>query len=218
MHDSGVDQLIKKVRTEALDKVAEERERVLKATEEKAQAIIAQAKKEASDIINDAKAFSDRERTKLRSELELAARDFSISLCERLKEQMFFPAIKKGVRATLKEPDFLKEVLKRLVVEFIKDNPSSLDVLVPKELKTTLSAFFASAIFDDLDGESDIRLVDEEGIEGFALIKRGEHYVWDFRTETISRELIRLIEPSLRKYFVAQAQKPLVEPAKPAMV
>jgi V/A-type H+/Na+-transporting ATPase subunit E len=202
--ETGIDQLIERVKTESIDKAKAERADLIKQAEHEAQAIIQAAHAKAEALLRDTQAHINKEKKALARELELAARDFSVRLSERLREQMFFPVIKESVRATLKQPDFLKEVLERLIVEYVKENPCNLDVLVPKELRVTLAAFFAGAVFDRLDKNADIRLLDEHGIEGFALIKRGEHYVWDFRAETIALELMRLVEPSLRKYFTAQ--------------
>ena len=201
--DSGIDQLIDRIRKDAIDKSTSERDDILKRAENDAQAIIEKARAEAERLVDDARSFVAREKRKMAAELELSARDFSVKLADRLKDQLFFPAIKENVRITLREPMFLKEVLERLIVEYVKSNPCNLDVLVPKELKTTLATYFAGAIFDALDNNCDLRLIDEEGIEGFALLKRGEHYVWDFRVDTIAEELLRLIEPSLRKYFMS---------------
>lgn len=214
----GVDQLIERVKTEGIEKAKDERAHLLKAAEREAADIIASAQARAQDILQEAQRAIAKEKRVMASELELAARDFSLRLTERMREQMFFPIIKETVRATLKQPDFLKEVLQRLMVEYVKENPPNLDVLVPKELKVTLSAFFAGAVFDRLDKNADIRLIDEEGIEGFALIKRGEHYVWDFRVDTIALELMRLVEPQIRKYFLTKPKVAVVEADKQVMV
>lgn len=206
--ESGIDQLIDRVKKEAIDKAKDDSLNLVKLAEQKAKTIIDQAKEDAHIMLEQARALINQEKRLMVSELQMAARDASVKLTEKLKEQMLFPIIKEHVRATLKQPDFLREVLQRLITECVKESPASLDILVPKELKTTLAAFFAGAVFDKLDQNSDIRLIDEEGIEGFALIKRGEHYVWDFRADTISLELMRLVEPSLRKYFTAPEKSP----------
>lgn len=201
--ESGIDQLIQRVRSEGVEKAQNQSEEIIDEAERRARAIIEDAHRNAQKIISDAMVSKSDDKRLLGRELEFAARDFSLKIGERLKEQFYFPNIRESVRATLKEPDFLKQVLSRLIVEYVRDNPCNLDVLVPKELKTTLAAFFASGVFDRLDNDCDIRLLDEEGLEGFVLIRRGEHYVWDFRVDTIAEELTRLVEPSLRKYFTA---------------
>lgn len=215
--DSGVDQLIERVKSEGIEKAERARDDILKKAEADAKAMLDAARAKSEAYIEEAKAYIAKEKRKLAAELELSARDFSIKLTERMKEQMFFPAIKETVRITFKEPDFLKEVLERLIIEYVKTSPCNLDVLVPKELKTTLATFFAGAIHDRLDKNCDIRLLDEDGIEGFAILKRGEHYVWDFRVETVSEELMRLVEPSLRKYFVTTSRT-VGETLKPVLV
>ncbi len=199
--ESGVDQLIQRIRKETIDKAHLERDEIIKKAHTEANAIIEQAVNESKRLVAETSAHIAQEKRKLSAELELAARDFSLKLAERLKEQLFFPSIRENIRITVKEPGFLKETLTRVITEYVKTNAGSLDIIVPKELRTTLATYFAAAIFDNLDKKCDVRLVDEDGVEGFVLIKRGEHYVWDFRAQTISEELVRLIEPSLRKYF-----------------
>lgn len=130
-----------------------------------------------------------------------AAQDFLLQFSHRLKEQLYFPIIKEQVRLSLHEPDFLKKVLQQLIVHFVESKASSVDIIVGKELRTTLGSFMASAIFDQLEKNPHIRLLDEEGLEGFILCNRKDHYIWDFRTETIAKELCRLVEPQLKKYF-----------------
>jgi vacuolar-type H+-ATPase subunit E/Vma4 len=200
--ESGVDQLIERVKTQGIEKALEEGARHKKAAIEEAEEIIRTAKKEALGIIKDAKAQIDHERDLFTKEIQLAARDFCLKLSERLRKQLILPVIKENVRATLKEPSFLKEVLIKLCVDYVKENPSSLDVLVPKELKITLSSFMQAAICDYLDKNPPIRLIDEEGLDGFILLKREDNYIWDFRVTTVAEEIMRLLDPFLRKYFV----------------
>ncbi|HXW60809.1 MAG TPA: hypothetical protein VEK06_04640 [Myxococcota bacterium] len=203
----GVDQLIEQVRSEALSKAEHDRERIIDEATLKANQLLEHAKKEAQKLLDEAHDAAQKEREAMAVELELAARDYCRKLHERLRAQMFFPLIRESVRATAKEPEFLKETLLKLITSFVQENPVNLDVLIPKELKTTLAAFFASTIFDALEKNCDIRLQDEAGLEGFVLIRRGEHFVWDFRVDTIAEELTRLVEPSLRKYFMASLNK-----------
>jgi V/A-type H+/Na+-transporting ATPase subunit E len=214
--NSGIDQLIERVRIEAIDKAKIECDEMLAKAKIEAQKIIDHAQKKTSLLLKQAETAMNMERQKLFKELELATRDFIVEIDIRLREQMFFPVIKETVRANLKEPGFLKEVLEKLIIEYVKEEPSNLDVLVPKELRTMLAAYFAGAVFDRLDKKCDVRLLDDNGIEGFVLIKRGEHYVWDFRVETIAQELMRLVEPSLKKYFTAISKSSGFEPNKPA--
>jgi V/A-type H+-transporting ATPase subunit E len=215
--ENGIDQLIKRIQNEAIDKANKEHDEIVRKAKRDAEEILDNARAQSEIILEEARAFVVNEKRKMTAELELSARDFALKLSERLKEQLFFPAIKESVRITVKEPSFLKEVLERLIVEYVKTNPCNLDVLVPKELKITLATYFAGAIFDSLDKKCDVRLIDEGGIEGFALLKRGEHYVWDFRVDTIAQELLRLVEPALRKYFTSSTRTATTETAKAAM-
>jgi vacuolar-type H+-ATPase subunit E/Vma4 len=200
--ESGVDQLIERVKTQGIEKALEEGTRYKKAAIEEAEDIIRAAKIKAEIIIKDAKTQIDLERDLFTKETQLAARDFCLKLSERLRKQLILPVIKENVRATLKEPSFLKEVLLKLCVDYVKENPSSIDVLVPKELKITLSSFMQAAIFDYLDKNPPIRLIGEDGLDGFLLIRRDDNFIWDFRVKTVAEEIMRLLEPFLRKYFV----------------
>lgn len=209
--DGSLDKLIDRIKNEALEKAQAEAQALLIEAEHKAQAIIEQASMTAKALLDESRTDLVKERLMMHTELELAARDFSLKFAERLTEQLLFPIIKQQVRATLKEPRFLTEVLQKIMTTLAVENPCSVDILIPKEQKTTLAAFFAAAVFDALDKKIDWRLIDEDGLEGFVLIRRDEHYVWDFRTETISRELVRLIEPSLRKYFSPNTKTTVAE-------
>ena len=199
----GVDQLIEKVKKEVNDEALAQRDAIINQAHSKAIDIINQAKMQAEIIFSDTQSFMKQEKIALHNELELACRDFYLKLNERLKNQLLFPVIKENVRLTLKEPDFLKSVLKDLILNFASNN-TSIDVLVSRETKASLSAYFASSIFDHIDKNLNIKLVDEEGLEGFVIIRKQDHCIWDFRVETIALELTRLLEPNLRKYFSIQ--------------
>ncbi len=201
--EHGIDQLIQRIRVEAIGKAQEERDAIVKQAQADAAAIVEQAKHQAETLLADARTQIKQEKRTMTTELELAARDFTLKFHERLKEQLFFPAIKENIRITMREPAFLKDVLGRLLIDYTKNNSSNLDVLIPKQLKTTLATYFAGAIFDALDKSCEVRLIDEEGMEGFVLLHRGDHFVWDFRVDTIAEELLRLIEPQLRKFFTS---------------
>lgn len=212
IEESGIDSLIKRVRDKAIGEAHIEAQKIIDGAKIKADSLMKEAQVKADLTIKAANQYAADEREKLDQELQLAARDFLIKLSERLKQQMHFPVIKKSIRATLKEPDFLKQVLEKLILDYTKNNSKSIDILIPKELKTTLCAFFASAIFDEIEKKNDIKLIDEEGIEGFVLIEKQHHYFWDFTAETIARELSRLVEPTLKKYFVLES--PVKKPIK----
>jgi vacuolar-type H+-ATPase subunit E/Vma4 len=206
----GVDQLIEKVKKEVNDEAMAQRDAIINQANIKAIEIINQAKMQAELIIKDTQNFIKQEKITLHNELELACRDFYLKLNERLKNQLLFPVIKEEVRLTLKEPDFLKSVLKDLILNFASNN-TSIDVLISKEAKISLSAYFASSIFDHIDKNLSLKLLDEEGLDGFVIIRKQDHCIWDFRVETIALELTRLLEPNLRKYF--SIQKKVTAPA-----
>lgn len=200
MNNLNSDQLIEPIKNEVTAKAHQEAN-MIKALKE-AEDIIKQAKIKALDMLNEAQREINDERNLFNQEMKLAARDFCLQLSERLRQQMILPIIKAKVRVTLKEPLFLQEVLTKLCVDCVKENVNNIDVLLSRELKITLSSFIQSAIFDHLEKNPSIRLKDEEGLEGFLLIKRDDNYVWDFRLDTVAKEIMRLIEPHLRKYFI----------------
>lgn len=199
----GLDQLIEKVKKEVQEEAVAKSDLLIKEAQSTAELIIENAKKQADSLIKEAQHFALQQKNNLSNELELASRDFYLKLNERLKTQLLFPVIKEQVRKTLKEPEFLKTVLKDLIINFVSSS-NSIDVLVSKEMKSSLSAYFACATFDHIDAVSKVTLIDEEGIEGFVIIKKQDHCIWDFRAETIALELSRLLEKDLRKYFSLQ--------------
>lgn len=201
----GLDQLIEKVKKEVQEEAVAKSDLLIKEARNTAELIIENAQKQADNLLNDAQKFVQQQKNNLTNELELASRDFYLKLNDRLKTQLLFPVIKEQVRKTLKEPEFLKSVLKDLIINFVS-SANSIDILVSKEMKASLSAYFACATFDHIDAVSKVNLIDEEGIEGFVIIKKQDHCIWDFRVQTIALELSRLLESDLRKYFSLQTK------------
>lgn len=200
MNNLNSDQLMEDLKT--ITKAHQEANMIKQKALQEAKDIINQAEIKAVKLVNEAENKINDERDLFSKEMQLAARDFCLQLSERLRQQMILPIIKEKVRATLKEPLFLQEVLTKLCIDCVKENVNNIDILLSRELKITLSSFMQSAIFDHLEKNPSIRLKDEEGLEGFLLIKRDDSYVWDFRLDTVAKEIMRLIEPHLRKYFI----------------
>ena len=197
---SGIAELIAHLKQDGIDAGEAERARILKAARDEAEAILAQAHKRASQIVDDARAAADRQRAQLTSELKMAARDFMLSFQERLRRQVALPLVEARLQSALSDPDFLKGCLRELCARYAEQGVRGLDVVVGAELKGNLEGAFLKELEAAMKGGK-VALVGEDGLVGFRLVPEGETFVWDFSLDAMARELAQLVDPALRSCF-----------------
>lgn len=196
---SGVAELIARLKTDGIDAGEAEKRRLLEEAEKKAAAIIADAKAKAEQLLANAKQERDRQRQQLDAELQMAARDFALRFSERIKQQVIQPVVAEPVKAVLDDAGFLQATLKELCVKYAESG-ADLEVALSPEARAKLEGFFTGELRRAL-GSNEVTLVDENGLVGFRLAKKGDSFAWDFSLEAVTQELMRLVDPALRGYF-----------------
>lgn len=199
---SGIAELIGRLKKDGVDAGEAEKRLVLEDAEKKAAAIVAEAKAKAEQLLTGAKQERDRLKQQLDAELTMAARDFVLRFEGRIKAQVVQPVVDDAVKASLDDASFLKDTLKDLVVKFATTG-ADVEVTVSPEMKKQLEGFFTGELKSALSGR-EISLVDENGLVGFRLVKKGDSFAWDFSKEAIARELVQLVDPALRGYFTLE--------------
>lgn len=209
---SGVAELIGRLKKDGVDAGEAEKRRIVDDAEKRAEAIVADAKKKAEDLLLAAKQERDRLKHQLDAELSMAARDFVLRLEGRIKAQVVNPVVSDVVKGVLEDTTFLKATLKDLVLKFA-ERGADVELTMSPETRAKLDGFFTGELKSAL-GSREITLVDEAGVVGFRIEKKGESFAWDFTKEAVARELVRLVDPALRAYFAFDDAPKTRAPAK----
>ena len=189
---SGIADLIAKIKNDGVDAGNQERDRIVGSARAEAEAIINEAKAEAKRLNAAAEAESEASKKRLEAELQMAARDFVFRFRERLSAQAILPAAAKATEASLADGAAVAQLLAQAVTA-VGQGSDGLVAAIDPTLRATVEGALATQI-----AEAGLELVDEQGLSGFRLQKRGEHYVWDCSSEAVAREFGRLVEPGLR--------------------
>lgn len=196
---SGIAELIGRLKKDGVDAGESEKRRLLSDAEQKAAAIVADAKGKADQLLANAKVERDRLKAQLDAELTMAARDFVLRFSDRIKGQVVQPVVDDAVQGALSDSGFLKSTLKELVLRYAATG-ADVELTVSPETRKQLEGFFTSELKGALGGR-EVSLVDENGLVGFRLVKKGDSFAWDFSKEAVARELVQLVDPALRGYF-----------------
>ena len=107
---SGVDELIAKLRDDGVNAGKDEAQRLVSDAQTKATSIVTNAKSESEDMVKDARERIEKEKNAANASLKTAVRDTELMLESELKAG-FADHVKRLVSAELKDPDFLKQMI-----------------------------------------------------------------------------------------------------------
>ncbi len=191
--DVKLENLIDKIKKEGVEEAKQQSEEIIKNANKEADRIVREAKKRAEKIVEEAKEQTQRFQQNAELAIKQAARDSELLLKERIIE-VFDAILKREVSETLK-PDFLKEIILKIVDKW---KGSETEITVSKEDKKKLEELLFSRMRKELKNKITIR-AREEMPHGFcAGLKDGNVY-YDFSDEAISTLLNSFVNQRLRK-------------------
>ncbi len=112
-----IEAFVAKLQTEGVQAGKAEAEKILESARAEAETILADARAEAEKIVADANAEAESLLERSRTELDLAARDTLLTLREVLNRSLS-AVLAKATGAQLKDPEFLKEVIRDVVMRY----------------------------------------------------------------------------------------------------
>jgi len=194
-HTTGLSELLVKLKNDGLQKGEELAQQKISQAEEKAQAILEQAQTRAEALIKDAEKQINEQRDRAKSELQMAARDFCLSFEHKLKTKVVKKSIAKDVSSALTSK-LMAKCLDELVGSFDYSGNSKLAAHVTPEIKSQLNDDFFKNLQQRIQSK-ELTVTTDTNAEGFKLIDQGEHLVWDFSYDAISKEIANLMEDDL---------------------
>jgi V/A-type H+-transporting ATPase subunit E len=204
MSESGVKELITRLRDEGVKAGEEKAGRILADAEKKAAEMLSKAKSQSEAMLNEARKEIDSEKTAARESLQIAVRDAVLSLKEQLSVR-FASHVKRLVSSDLADKTFLKKlvlaVAGRSVPEEIKDK--SLQVLISDELlgdhaKNKEIDPLVLSISKDLLREGITLGSSGDRAGGIRLQLKGEDLEIDLTEKTLSDSILRYLVPRFR--------------------
>jgi len=129
---SNVEKLIEKLRQDGVRAGEEQARMVMADAEKRAREIVAQAEEQARDLLAKARAEIDKEREGTKDALQLAFRDAILQLREGITSH-FREQVKRHVITDLSDRDFLKQVILALAGRAAPPVNEKIEILLSRE-------------------------------------------------------------------------------------
>lgn len=133
----GIEELIERIKSEAVEAGKESAESIIKAAEKKAEDIIDKAKKDALKILKDAKDNAEKEKKATKEALELAGRDMILGFHDNMSKR-FEEEISNLVSGHLQNKDFISQLLLIISGKSIEEisglSSEDIEITIPKNV------------------------------------------------------------------------------------
>jgi len=189
-----LERLIEKIKEEGVTEGRKISQELIEKSKQEAKEIVNQAKQEAERIVNQAK----QEATQLKKNAEMTIRQVSRDVVLALKEQLIHLCdnIFKQEVSKILTPEFLKELIIKIVTNWWQRQNVPLEILVSKEDKQKLEELLFVQLKQKAKNEIIVR-INENVRKGFRIGVQGEDVYYDFSEESIWEALKSLLSPTL---------------------
>ena len=192
--ETGLAGLIDRIKAEGIDEAARKSDEIISKAKADAALVIADAKKEAEEIVlRVEEGLKDREE-KGRVALDLAVRDAVIRV-RRAAEDMLASITKRECKKAL-SGDGLERAIFKFIDDYSHDSSASFEILLNESDRQALSDSFFKKLKDEL--KCGVEIVTHSGIKGgFRIGRTGDEMHYDLSDEAISELLISYLTPEL---------------------
>jgi len=201
LENSSIAKLINQLKEEGVAEIQKERALLITTAQNDAKLIISNAHTESAKIRHECKAQCEQERKALHSELTLATRDFLVDFSNHIATFIIYPGVYKHMSAVVSDIDFLKNTLRNILSNVVRNNNTNITVIMNENVKKDIITFFSQSILKDIQNNN-VKLEFQDKFIGFKIVEKENKYVWDFTLESLTQKVSTFIEPYLLKYFI----------------
>jgi len=189
-----LENLIEKIKKDGIEEAKHTSDEMINEAKQKAASIISQAKKEAEKIVKNGRRQAEQFKVNSEADLQHANRNAELLLMEKINS-LFDRVLKRKVAETL-TPDFLKEMILKIVKTWAND--SSVEIVINNEEKQKVETLLFSGINEDLKESISLKASNNVA-KGFRIGIKGEQVYYDFSDDAIAETLKSLINPKLKE-------------------
>lgn len=194
--DTKLENLIEKIKKEGVEQAKKEAKEIIDMTKAKAAKILEDANVQADKTVASSRQQAEQFKKNADIALSQAARDLVLNLKEKLVG-VFDAAFKREVQTAL-SPEFIKEVIIKIVKAWKPKNEQTLEVILSSDDAKKLQELGFSQIKKELNNEVVIK-TSANVSKGFRIGIKGEEMYYDFSDESILESLKDLISPALAR-------------------
>lgn len=188
-----IENLIEEIKNKGINEGKRIAKEIIENATKEAKTIIENAEEESKKKINITEEECLKKKNSNKKEIELACRDFIINFQQNFKNNFILQLIKDKVLEELTNTENLKDLIKDIAIEYIKNTKNNIIILVSEKIKNSLNNFFIQEIKNKTNN-SNIEFKISNNLDGFKIINSEEKCTFDFSLETISEEILNLID------------------------
>lgn len=196
-------ELTERLYQEGLSKGKAEGAEIVEKAKEEAALILSQAKAQAEEIIAKAEKDGAELKNKVESDIRMASEQALLATHRDIENLVASKISDEKVSAALREPEFIKEIIRAVAGKFNSEGTESLEIILPESLKSQLEPFVSSEL-DAIAGK-EIKAGFSKKINGGFTIgpKNGSYFV--SLTEDSFKSLIgEYLRPVTRKFLFGE--------------
>ena len=191
-------ELTEKLYAEGLSKGKQEGEEILAKAKVQADEIVAKAHAEAAAIVAAAKKDAEDLRTKVESDVKMAASQSVAATKKDIETLVVAKMTEAEVKNALTSADFVKEVILAVAKGFNTEEPVDLEVVLPEALKKDLEGFVAKELANTLKGNVEASF-SKKVAGGFTIGPKDGGYFISFTDETFNALISEYLRPATKK-------------------
>lgn len=201
--DSRVQEILEKIKREAVDEARAESDRLLAEAEARRQEILANAEKEARAITEKARQEARRSEEAGRAALQQAARDLIRSF--RGEVEHVLSAIVRNETQAGYDEQILRKVIPLVLTAWAEKDGGDLKVLVPEEQLESLETWAAVNLRKTLSGGVELKPL--KGLKaGFRIMEKDGAAYYDFSAEAVAEMLAGYLNNHMAALVVEAAR------------
>lgn len=196
-------ELTDKLYQEGLSKGREEGERILSEAKAEAAKMIADAEAEASGIVSKAKKDAEDIRKKAESDVKMASQQCIQATKKDIENLVISKISSDGVSASLKDVDFLKELISSVAAGFCANEAKDVALVLPESLKQGLEPWVSSGLSKALNGT--VKAEFSKKISGgFTIGPADGHWYVSLTDDTFKELFADYLRPVTRKILFGE--------------
>tara|TARA_B100000315_G_C14402284_1_gene507033 strand:+ start:34 stop:642 length:609 start_codon:yes stop_codon:yes gene_type:complete len=195
-----LESLIEKIKKDGIEEAEKSSEAIIQRAREKASLIRGEANLEAKKITEKAKQDAQRLKNNTESSLRQAARDLVLALRGEISG-LFGKILKKKVSSSL-EPDFIKELIIKIINTWSPNKGAIVEISVSQGDKEKLETLILSGLKDQVKETIEVK-VNKALDKGFRIGLKGENIQYDFTDESILEALKEFLNPAIAEMLEA---------------
>ncbi|MGM0612855.1 MAG: V-type ATP synthase subunit E [Bacteroidota bacterium] len=196
--ENKLKELTDKIYQEGIEQANKEADEIINNAKKEAEKIKKEAQAEKDKIIKEAKEEAENQKKSVETELKLASNQAVNALKQKITDLITAEAIDKQTKEAFNDPEFVKQIIIKLVENWTSENESDLTVILPakekKKLEENLKADMQNALNKGLEIKYDDNIK-----SGFTITPQDGSYKIRFNDETFNNFFKEFMRPKTRK-------------------